>query len=300
MNIALYVVVVMVWGTSWFAITFQVAAMPADLSVLYRFALAAVLMVTWAAARGDRLRFSARQHGLIALLGLLMFSTNYLLFYGATAAGMTTGLVAIVFSTAVIMNLINERIWFGRRADVRVVAAAGLGVLGIAIVFWRDLQELDLSEPRSLAVLLCVAGTYFFSLGNMVSARLQGDRLPVVSTTGFAMAYGVVATTIFALAVGTPFGFDLSFDYVASLVFLAVLSSVVGFASYLTLLGRIGASRASYATVLFPLIALGVSTLFEGYRWTGLAMVGVVMILAGNVVVLVRSRRPRPVGRVAV
>ncbi len=291
MNIALYVIVVCVWGTSWYAIIFQVANTPAEHSVLYRFAIASIVMMAWAAWRGERMRFSAREHGMIALMGLCLFSLNYLFFYNATAAGMTTGLAAVVFSTAVIMNLANERLWLGNRTDARMLLAVGFGTGGITIVFWRDISAFDMSEPTSIAVVLCIAGTYLFSSGNMVSARLQARRLPLISSLGFAMIYGTLFLLLVALVGEAPMDFDASFEFVATLLFLALFSTVIGFASYLSLLGRIGAARASYATVLFPVIALALSTLFEGYAWTPWALVGVAMILAGNVIVLSRPAK---------
>jgi len=293
MNIVLYLTVVVVWGASWLAIKFQVDAVPPDLSVLYRFALAAALILLWAGLSRQRLRFSARAHGMMALMGLFMFSTNYLLFYAATATGMTTGLVAVLFSTAVIMNLVNERFWLGRAMDLRVIAAAALGLAGIVTVFWRDIIAFGADEPRSLAVLLCVAGACSFSFGNMVSARLQTQGLPVVPTAGIAMVYGVGVVLLYVLVTGRAFVFDTSIEFLGGLVFLAVFGSVVAFGAYLTLLGRIGAARASYATVLFPLIALGLSTLFEGYQWTPSALAGVAMILAGNIIVLTRPSAAR-------
>jgi len=296
MNILLYLTVVVVWGASWLAIKFQVAALPPDLSVLYRFALAAALILPWAVLRRSRLRYSLGAHGLMAVMGLCMFSANYLLFYTATAAGLTTGLIALLFSTVVIMNLINERIWFGRAADPRMIAAAMLGIAGIAVVFWPDIMALDSGEPRILAILLSLLASYCFSLGNMASAQLQARGLPIVPTVGIAMAYGTATTLLYVLATGRAFEFDLSASFLASLAFLVVFGTVIAFGAYLTLLGRIGAARASYATILFPLIALGLSTLFEGYQWTPSALVGVAMILAGNVVLLAR---PPATGRKA-
>lgn len=296
MNILLYLTVVVVWGASWLAIKFQVAALPPDLSVLYRFALAAALILPWAVLRRSRLRYSLGAHGLMAVMGLCMFSANYLLFYTATAAGLTTGLIALLFSTLVIMNLINERIWFGRAADPRMIAAAMLGIAGIAVVFWPDIMALDSGEPRILAILLSLLASYCFSLGNMASARLQARGLPIVPTVGIAMAYGTAAVLLYILATGRAFEFDLSAGFLVSLAFLVVFGTVIAFGAYLTLLGRIGAARASYATVLFPLIALGLSTLFEDYQWTPSALVGVAMILAGNVVLLTR---PPAAGRKA-
>jgi drug/metabolite transporter (DMT)-like permease len=68
----------------------------------------------------------------------------------------------------------------------------------------------------------------------------------------------------------------------------------MAFGAYLTLLGRIGADRAAYATVLFPLVALAISTVVEDYAWTPIALAGVALVLTGNLLVLLAARRAVP------
>ena len=133
-------------------------------------------------------------------------------------------------------------------------------------------------------------GTVSFSLGGLVAARNQAAGLSVRGTTAWAMTYGTVLLSLFVVARGARFTFDPSFAYVGSLAFLAVVGSVVAFACYFALLERIGPERSAYATVLFPVVALVVSTLFEGYQWTAMALVGVALTLAGNLLVLARPR----------
>ncbi len=139
---------------------------------------------------------------------------------------------------------------------------------------------------------MCLVATYLASVGNILSARNQKQGIPVVQTNAWGMAYGALILLAFALARDLPFAWDPAPAYGVSLFYLAVFGSVLAFGCYLTLVGRIGADRAAYAAVLFPVIALGISTLFEDYRWTGRAIFGFILVLAGNYLVLARARKP--------
>jgi drug/metabolite transporter (DMT)-like permease len=141
-------------------------------------------------------------------------------------------------------------------------------------------------------LLLSVGGTVCFSLGGIVAARNQAAGLSIRGSTAWAMVYGVILLSFFALVNGRRFTFDPHPPYVLSLLYLSIIGSVIGFVSYFTLVGRIRAEKAAYATVLFPIVALTISTLFEGYHWTVTAFVGILLTLAGNVLVLMKSRPP--------
>ena len=296
-NVSLYLTVVLAWGTTWLAIKFQLGVVEPEVSLVYRFALAALLVFGWAALRRERLRFPWRDHLAFAVMGVCLFSTNFYVFYLA-AEDLTSGLLAVLFSTASIINIINARIFLGRPLNGRVVAGALCGFTGIATVFWPELATFDLSNAKALGVLLGICGATCFSLGNMVSVRLQRARLPIVSSNAWGMAYGTGVLVVYALIAESPYTFDPRLPYTASLLYLAVIGSLVAFAAYLTLLGRIGAERAAYATVMFPIVALGLSTIFEGYVWTLGAVVGVALVLFGNLLVLMPGKSAARTGEV--
>ena len=138
---------------------------------------------------------------------------------------------------------------------------------------------------------MCVIATYLASLGNIVSARNQKHGIPVVQSNALGMAYGAALMAVYALASGVGFDYDPRPSYTLSLLYLSIFGSILAFGSYLTLIGRIGAGRAAYAAVLFPVIALALSTLFEDYRWTWRAGFGFALVLLGNYVVLARARQ---------
>lgn len=294
-NAGLYALAVLIWGTTWIALTYQVGVVAAEVSVAYRFLIAAAVVFLWAAVGRQRLAFPWRTHRLLVAMGLCMFSFNFYFFYLA-AAYLTSGLLAVVFSLTAVLNIVNGRLLLGRRASPRTLVAALLGVAGIAALFWPEVERFELADSGTLGLVLSLAGTLCFSLGNIASARAQQQGLPVISCNAWGMAYGALAMLVLALAGGAPLAFDSALPYVVSLLYLAVCGSVIAFGAYLTLLGRIGADRAAYATVLFPLVALAISTVVEGYVWTPAALAGVALVLAGNLLVLLQPRRPLPEG----
>ncbi len=294
----LYFMTVLFWGTSWFAITFQLGVVPPEASIAYRFGLAAILMFAICAATRRPMRFSLRDHLFMALQGLCLFSVNYFFIYLATRY-LTSGQVAVVFAAIVVLNLIGSAVFFRTPVQLRVAVGALLGIVGLIIVFWPDIRAFDLSRSGSLGLLLAFGGTLSASLGNMVSFRNQRHGLPVIQTNAYGMTYGAGLLLLFCLANGTRFTFDWSMPYVASLLFLSFCATVLAFWFYLTLLGRVGTARAGYVTVLFPLVALTVSTLFEGFAWTPLALSGVVLVLLGNVLVLKRKPTAETAGTAA-
>ncbi len=176
-------------------------------------------------------------------------------------------------------------LFLGAPVRPRVVAGGLMGIGGIALVYGPELAG-DGAHASAAGVVLCLAGTVSVSLGNIVSARNQRAGMPVVETNAVAMAYGALFMTLAVVVRGRGFGFDPSAVYVGALVYLAVFGSVIAFGCYLTLLGRIGADRAAYAMIVHPLIALGLSTAFEGFRWGWAAAAGVALVVAGNALVL--------------
>ncbi len=290
----LYAVIVAIWGSSWIGITYQLGVVAPELSIAYRFLLAAGMLVAFCAVTRRRLRFGPRDHLFFATQGLTLFSLNYLLFYVA-AGYVTSGLLAVAFATITVMNMANGALFFRTPVDGRVVVGAMAGIAGLACVYWPEIVGIELSHAALIGLGLSLAATYSASLGNMVSVRHKARAIPVIESNAIGMAYGAAFALLFALARGAPLTFDTGWGYVVSLVYLALFASVIGFGAYLTLLQKIGADRAAYSSVLFPLVALGLSTWLEGYRWTPLAAVGVALVLAGNLIVL-RRRRPAPAG----
>jgi drug/metabolite transporter (DMT)-like permease len=224
------------------------------------------------------------------MLGVLLFSLNYITAYYAQQY-ITSAMTAIAFSMMVWMNIVNARIFFGTRAGWRVIAGAVLGVVGIAVLFLPQVEQFSFSDMTLYGAGLAVLGAYLASLGNIVSQASQQEGLPIVQSNAWGMLYGSLLTAAVALWQGREFNFDASPDYIISLLYLTVFGSIIAFGSYLTLLGRIGAHKAGYAMVMFPLVAVLVSVLFEGLELSSSIVAGMLLVLSGNVFIL-RGRKP--------
>lgn len=226
----------------------------------------------------------------MALQGALLFCLNYLLFYIAELH-LTSGLAAVIFSTILLMNVINGTLFLRSPIDSKVVIGGTLGLTGIGLVFHPEITAVSFDHNSLIAILYCFLATYLASLGNILSARNQRHSLPVVQSNGFGMLYGAFLMFVLAAATGKKFVLPLTPGYLGSLFYLAVFGSIIAFGCYLTLVGRIGADRAAYATLLFPLVALAISTVLEDYHWTVPAICGTVMILGGNLLMLQRRKK---------
>jgi len=287
LDYSLYAVTVFAWSTSWIALKLQLGVVAPQVALTWRFLLASLVMFGWAIVRRHRLAFPLGDHLRFIGLGFFIFSMNFLQFY-IGGAKLASGLLAVIFSLASVFNMLLGAIFLRQSVDRRVLLGAAFGFGGVALMFWPEIAGTEIDHDAAIGLLLCVGGTLFFCIGNMISASAQKRGIPVVSASAWGMAYGAAILAITAAMLGKPFIFDPSFQYIASLLWLALLSSVVAFFAYLTLLGRIGSGRAGYSTVLFPVFALLISTFAEGYHWTVFAIAGLALVMVGNVIVLGR------------
>jgi drug/metabolite transporter (DMT)-like permease len=284
-NLFLFLLPSLIWGTTWLAIKFQLGVVAPEVSVGWRFALASLLLLAWCVVRGVPLRFEARDHGRLALLGLLLFGLNYVLVY-RSEQHLTSGLVAVLFAFLVFWNLLGARVFFGTPAPRAVVVGAVLGVAGVALLFWPEIASFRAGARQGLGIALAAVATVIASAGNLYSQRLFSTGVGVVPGTALAMGYAALAVLAYCVASGVPFAFDARPGYVLSLAYLALFGSVIAFVSFLTLLRRIGAGRSGYTAAVIPAVAMIASTLFEGYRWSAPAVAGMGLVLAGTVLVL--------------
>ena len=284
-NSILYIVTVLIWGSTWLAIEYQLGVVEPEVSIVYRYVVAALVLFAWCKVRGLSLRFKARDHVYFVLLGLLLFSLNYIFAYHAQVY-ITSALAAIAFSTMLWINIFLSRIFFGTRATPRVLIGALLGIVGIIVLFAPQIESVALTDTVLFGSVMALAGALTASCGNMVSQSAQKRSLPVVETNTWGMFYGAILTGIVALVGGHEFNFDATFTYITSLVYLAIFGSVIAFGAYLTILGRIGAHKAGYVTVMFPVVAVILSMAFEGLQLSQTIVIGTVLVLLGNLLVL--------------
>lgn len=289
-NTFLYITTVLIWGSTWIAINYQLGSVAPEISLVYRFGLAAIVLFIYCKVTGINLRFKPRYHFQFLFFGITLFGCNYLFLYSAQQH-INSALTCIAFSMIMFFNVFNARIWFKSKIPQQIYVGGSLGLIGIITLFWPQVNSIEFGQETLIGLGLCLTGTLLASTGNMLSMRNQKLKLPLMSANAWGMAYGAAFMALLAIVQGKPFSFDNSFSYVSSLLYLSIFGSVIAFGSYLTLLNRIGAHRASYASVMFPAVAVIISTFVEDFEWTQYAVIGLAFILLGNIVVLLFPRR---------
>ena len=287
-TIFLFIATLLCWGPTWYVIKFQLETVDPMVSVFYRFFLASLIILIACVIKKLPLKFSLKEHFYIAVLGILLFNVNYVIFYLSTQY-LISGFVALCFSSILFMNVINNIIFHKNLPNIKTILGGAIGTMGLIFIFFDEISNFTFSNMTSYGIFLGIIATYFASLGNLVSAHTSKINLPVVPVTGYGMLYGSISLLIFLLITKTPFNFEYSLKYNLSLVYLSVFGSVFGFSLYLSLIKRIGSNDAAYVAIIMPLIALLVSTLFEELMWNVNLVIGAIMIIFGNILILKKN-----------
>ncbi|CCQ11356.1 Permease of the drug/metabolite transporter (DMT) superfamily [Pseudoalteromonas luteoviolacea B = ATCC 29581] len=289
-SLILYLSTVLIWGSTWLAIEFQLGEVNEVVSLFYRFAIAAVCMWAFVWLKRKPMQFPLKDHGFFMLLAVGNFGLNYLFLYWAQGY-LTSAMASIAFSLLLVFNIINTKIWFKKPIAKRIYFGAGLGVLGIISLFWQDLRTFNLANGAVVGLLLALAGTLCASFGNMVSVRNSANQISVIQGNAWGMLYSAILLGLYVLFSGHSFIVHAAQSYWLSLGYLAVFGTVIAFACYFSLLRSIGPEKASYVIVLFPLVAVVLSTWFEGFEWHEHTFIGFTLVLLGNALVLTPIER---------
>ena len=287
MNALLYFVVLLAWGSSWFAISFQLGDVAPQVSIVWRFLLASIILFIWCYFRGLKLLFPWRDHLSWLLLGFFLFCINYICAYFGTFY-LASGLVCLIFSTLTLFTVFNGFIFFFFLIRLPILVGAVVGIAGLSIIFSNEISSADWSLESGVVkgFLWMLLATFFASIGMLLSGQFQARKMPLVQSNAFSMLYGSLILVSYITVSDVSFSFNTSYSYVLSLVYLALIASVIGFGVYLKLVGNIGADKASYVNIFTPTIALLLSTLFENYEWSWVGLIGVLLIIIGNIIVL--------------
>jgi drug/metabolite transporter (DMT)-like permease len=287
MNALLYFVVLLAWGSSWFAISFQLGDVAPQVSIVWRFLLASIILFIWCYFRGLKLSFPWRDHLSWLLLGFFLFCINYICAYFGTFY-LASGLVCLIFSTLTLFTVFNGFIFFKKPIRLPILVGAVVGIAGLSIIFSNEISSADWSLESGIVkgFLWMLLATFFASIGMLLSGQFQARKMPLVQSNAFSMLYGSLILVFYIAVSDVSFSFNNSYSYVISLVYLALIASVIGFGVYLKLVGNIGADKASYVNIFTPTIALLLSTLFENYDWSWVGLIGVLLIIIGNIIVL--------------
>ena len=287
MNALLYFVVLLAWGSSWFAISFQLGDVVPQVSIVWRFLLASIILFIWCYFRGLKLSFPWQDHLSWLLLGFFLFCVNYICAYFGTFY-LASGLVCLIFSTLTLFTVFNGFIFFRKPIRLPILIGAVVGIAGLSIIFSNEISSTDWSLESGVVkgFLWMLLATFFASIGMLLSGQFQARKMPLVQSNAFSMLYGSMILISYITVSDVSFSFNASYSYVLSLVYLAFVASVIGFGVYLKLVGNIGADKASYVNIFTPTIALLLSTLFENYEWSWVGLMGVLLIIIGNIIVL--------------
>jgi len=285
-----FVLISLIWGSTWLVIKGQLGVVPAAWSVTYRFAIGCALMGVLTIATGRSLRLKLRGHAFAAIAGFFQFVCNFNLVYAAERH-VTSGLIALTFALLVVPNALLSALLLKNPVTPRFLIGSGIGIAGLALVFAPDLQS-PAAAGLTEGVLLGVAAVLCASVANVMQATGFARTLEPLPMLAWMMFYGAVMDFGFAAATAGPPVFDVRPEYWAGLAYLAVVASAFAFTVYYRLIREIGPGPAAYTGVVIPVVALVLSTVFEGYRWSVLAAVGAALALVGLAVAL-GSRRTR-------
>jgi drug/metabolite transporter (DMT)-like permease len=284
-QIIFFIIPCFIWGSTWFAIKFQLGQVDPLVSVAYRFFIAGILLLAFCGIRKLNMRYSLAEHSRMALQGLILFGFNYWLVYLAETS-MSSGVVAMIFSLSIFANIFFNYFLLKGKLRPEVMGGAVLGILGTVLIYSHELNGPEDLNIGYVGLLFCMGSIILASLGNILSKFNQSKKLPVLQTNAFSMTYGSLAMMLMVPISGKSFSFEPTLPYVLSLLYLAVFGSIVAFTVYLKLVGDIGPDRAGYATLLTPVIALVISSFFENYTWTLIAAAGILLLFAGNAIAL--------------
>lgn len=276
---------VLIWGSTWLAITYQFGEVDPTLSVAYRFLIAATILFSYCKIKKLSLRLPSHLHVKMAAVGLCLYTLDYTLLYQSQQY-IISAIVALMSSGMVYINVLLRRVLLKKPIRSEVMIGATLGMFGIGLIFLPEFAKVSSNQYLLLGISLAFASFFFASLGNVVSERILDHGTPVVQMNFWAMSYGVIFIFTAAMFNGAEFSLPTNPHYYYSMFYLSVFGSVLAFGAYMQLVKQMGSDKAAYVVLIYPIVALILSTVFEGYQWHVEAFIGVVIILLGNAVAM--------------
>ena len=284
-------IVTLIWGSTWLVIRDQLGVVPPSWSVTYRFLVASICMAGWALWKRESWRLGARGLAFAAVLGLMQFCLNFNFVYRAEQH-VTSGLVSVVFAMLLIPNALFGRIFLGQKLGRQLVIGSAIAMVGVVLLFVREARVDPHGPGQVLAGIgFTLCAILSASTANVMQATPTAARYPMGTMLAVAMLVGASIDALFAFATAGPPVVEHRAAYWLGILYLGVFASALAFPLYFGVLRAIGPAKAAYSSVIVPVIAMMLSTLFEGYRWSGLAIGGAALAATGLIVAL-RARRP--------
>ena len=288
----LYAICILIWGTTWFAITAQIDVVAPAVGVALRFGLAAVVLFAFCRVRRIPLRLPPRAQVLVLAQGLTCFYASYVCVYAAERF-VASGVVAVGYAASPLFGLVLARVLLKTPMSARVAVGGVAGIAGVVLIFWHEFMRLTASGQVLWGAELTMASVLLSTLSTVAASACHRLGVRGGSPLAWAMAWGAGAAAVHAVATGTPWHWSWRPGFLVSLAWLALAGSIAAFGAFYALVERVGAARAGYVGVLTPVVALGVSSVLENFLWTGLTVAGVALAILGNVVALWPRGRDR-------
>lgn len=284
-NIILYILISLIWGTTWLVIKFQLINASVTASVFYRFLLSSLIFFGINLFLKKNLKFSFKQHQFFFLQGIFNFSINYLLTY-ISEKYINSGLVALTFTILIFYNMLGLKFFFKRKIELNAIFGAIIGGLGIFILFYDQIISSNYNQATIYGIIIGLVATLSASFGNMASIKNHEAKIPVITINAFAMLYGSLLSLIIGLVTNESFSVNHNFQFYSSLLYLSLFGSVIAFYAYQTLIVEIGADKAAYTSIISPVLAVYISMQFEHFQLTNKLLIGMILALLGNILVL--------------
>lgn len=286
-NIILYILVSLIWGTTWLVIKYQIENTSVVAGVFYRFLLASIILFILNYFLKNNLNFKIQQHKFFLLQGVFNFSINYILTY-LSEKYVNSAFIALTFTTLIYFNMFGLYIFYKKKIESNAILGTLIGGVGITLIFFKQIININLNNTELFGILIGVVATLCASLGNMASLKNHQAKIPVLVFNAWAMLYGSIFSLIVGLFLRESFYFNSNFNFYASLFYLTIFGTVIAFYAYQTLIIEIGAHKAAYTSIVSPIIAVFVSMIFEKFEMTPLMITGMVLAIFGNYLVLKR------------
>lgn len=280
----------LIWGSTWWVIKDQLDAAPHSWSVAWRFVAAAMGMAVLVVIRRETFRLEPQGHVFAAIFGITQFCLNFNLLYRAETY-LTSGIVAVLFALLMLPNAIFSRVFLGHPLTPRFLAGTAVAVAGIALLLAHEARMAPVGDDIGFGIMLTCGSILAASVANVMHAGKVGRRQPILAVLFWSMMWGALGDVVFAWTVAGPPVLPADPRYIGGVLYLGIMGSVLTFPLYIHLIRELGAGRAAYNGVAVPVVAMLISTLLEGYRWSWLAASGAVVAMLGLVIAL-RARNP--------
>nr|BDT28363.1 DMT family transporter [Bacteriovorax sp. HI3] len=297
-NILLFSVCSLIWGTTWFVIKFQIDSTGPIAGVFFRYVLAALMMFAINIFFIKKsLKYPLANHKFFMLQGLFNFCLNYILTY-VSEQYINSGLVALTFTVLIYFNMLGMKLIYKKEIYKNVIYGAIMGFFGIIFLFWREIANFSADKVTIFGIVIGIVATLFASIGNMFAYKNHQLKVPVMTFNAWGMLYGACFSLIIGLIQGESFHFPSTPSFLLSLSYLSLFGTVVAFWAYQTLVGTIGADRAAYTSIISPVIAMLISSVFENIVFTPQLFIGILLCFFGNLLALKKPQKsdvaPRP------